>query len=353
MPMTKLLMIVLAMLASNLSNAATDAGKHTVSRGQLDGALYVIVKPTDWNGRLLLYQHGLGDDSLPLAVDINVEAEPYKSLLAEGWMVAASSYRRSGFIVRDAIDDVRKLHQHIVATYGKPKRTLLMGASMGGAITIRLVEANPTTFDGAIVLGTALQMREKDLADLTYGAKIPVIFMTNQSEIKESADYVKKTATNGVPAALWIVERNGHIKFTEGEYLAVVHAVDRWVDSGTIEVERKFALNVKERPSIARFTDGGAYGTVREVGGSFGNLTVSFVETDFKRLGISLGNGFQFKSGGQTYAITYADTFTDVPSGKWVCFQDADGYHVIAICFGNAAKTAGIKQGDEIFIRKN
>jgi len=341
------------MLAGNLSNAATNADKYPVIRGQLDGALYVIVKPTDWNGRLLLYQHGLGDDSLPLAVDINVEAEPYKSLLAEGWMVAASSYRRSGFIVRDAIDDVRQLNKYIVATYGKPKRTLLMGASMGGAITIRLVEADSAVFDGAIVLGTALQAHEKDLADLTYDAKIPVIFMTNQSEIKESAGYVKKTETNAIPSALWIVERNGHIKFTEGEYLAVVHALDHWVDGGKIEMERKFALNVKERPSIARFADGGAYGTVRDVGGGFENLTVCFVEADFKRLGISLGAGFQFKSSGQTYAITYANTFTDVPSGQWVCFKDVDGYHVISICFGNAAKTAGIKQGDEIFIRKN
>ena len=291
--MTKLIMIAFAMLASNLSNAATDAGKYTVSRGQLDGALYVIVKPIDWNGRLLLYQHGLGDGSLPLAVNINVETEPYKSLLAEGWMVAASSYRRSGFIVRDAIDDVRKLHQYIIATYGKPKRTLLMGESMGGAITIRLVEADPVAFDGAIVLGTALQLREKDLADLTYGAKIPVIFMTNQSEIDQSVGYVKKMLTNGVPAALWIVERNGHINFNGGEYLAVVHALDRWVDGGKIEVERKFALVLKAPPSTARFADSGAYGAVREVSGSFGNLRVSFVEADFKQLGIALRDAFQ------------------------------------------------------------
>jgi len=353
MPMIKLIMIVLAMLASGSSKAATDTGKCAVIRGQLDGALYVIVKPTDWNGRLLLYQHGMGDSSLPLAAEINVGAEPYKSLLADGWMVAASSYRRSGFIVRDAIDDVRKLHQYIIATYGKPKRTLLMGASMGGAITIRLVEADPATFDGAIVLGTALQLHEKELADLTYDAKIPVIFMTNQSEVDQSAGYVKKTVTNGVPSALWIVERNGHINFNGGEYLAVVHALDRWVDGGKIEMERKFALVVEAPPSTARFADGGAYGTVREVSGGFGNLRVSFVEADFKRLGISLGAGFQLKSGEQIYSITYANTFTDVPSGKWVCFQDADGYHVIAICFGNAAKTAGIKPGDEIFIRKN
>ena len=255
--------------------------------------------------------------------------------------------------MRDAIDDVRQLHQHIVAIYGKPKRTLLMGGSMGGAITIRLVEADPLLFDGAIVLGTALQVRDGDLGELTYGAAVPVIFMTNQSETGESAGYVKKTATNAVPAALWIVERNGHVKFTAAEYLAVVRALDRRVDGGKIEMERKFALNVPEPPSTARFANHGAYGTVRAVGTSYGNLSVSFVAADCKQLGIAQRDVFQLESGGQTYAVTYADTFTDVPSGKWVCFKDADNYHTIAICFGNAAKTAGLKRGDEIFIRKN
>jgi len=351
MPMKTLIVLVCALLAGGLCQAGLDP--FVVSRGKIDGAAYIIVSPTNWNGRLLLYQHGLSDSSLPPAVDINVESEPYQSLVAEGWMVAASSYRRSGLIVKDALTDVRNLYQHIGATFGTPKRTLLMGGSMGGAITIRLIEADPATFAGAIVLGTALEARDGVLAELTYGAKVPVIFMTNQSEIHESATYVKKTATNAVPAALWIIERNGHVKFTGPEYVEVVRALNRWVEGGQIVRERKFAIPVKEPPTTARFADQGAYGKVRQVGGGFGNLSASFVEADFKQLGIALGDKFQMGCGGKTYTATYADTFTDVPSGQWVGFKDADGYYVISIVFGNASRTAGLKPGDEIFIRKN
>ena len=350
MPMKKLAMLMWALLASGLCQAGP--GPFVVNRGKIDTADYVIVSPTNWNGRLLLYQHGLNDGSLPPTVDLNVESEPYQSLVAEGWMVAASSYRRSGLIVKDAQTDVRNLYQHISKTFGTPKRTLLMGGSMGGAITIRLIEADPAAFAGAIVLGTALELRDGGLAELTYGAKVPVIFMTNQSEIQESATYVKKTATNAVPAALWIVERNGHVNFTGPEYVEVVRALNRWVEGGQIERERKFAIPVKEPPTTARFTEQAAFGKVRQVGGGFGNLSVSFVEADFKQLGIAPGDKFQLGSGGKTYTATYANTFTDVPSGQWVGFKAADGYYVIAIAFGNASQTANLKAGDEIFIRR-
>ena len=350
MPMKKLAMLVFALWAGGGCQAG--AGPFVVSRGKIDKADYIIVSPTHWNGRLLLYQHGLSDSALPPTVDINLEFEPYQSLVDEGWMVAASGYRRSGLIVKDAMTDVRNLYQHIEATFGRPQRTLLMGGSMGGASTIRLVEADPTSFAGAIVLGTSLEVRDNGLAELTYGAQIPVIFMVNQSEIYESAKYVRKAATNAVPAVLWIVERKGHVKFTGPEYVAVVQALNHWVAGGPIERERKFVIPVKEPPTTARFSDHAASGRVRLVGGGFGNLTVSFVAADFKQLGIALGDKFEWGSGGKTYTATYANTFTDVPSGQWVGFQDADGYFVIAVSFGNASQIANLKAGDEIFIRR-
>jgi len=216
-----------------------------------------------------------------------------------------------------------------------------------------LMEAGPKLFDGAIVLGAGLQLHEKELADLTYKPTAPVIFMANQSETGQPAGYVKKAAANDVPPALWTVGRNGHVNFTGAEYVAVVEALDHWVDGEKVEMERKFALDVKDPPTTARFADDGAYGVVREVGSGFGNLGVSFVEADFKRLGIGMRDVFQMESGGKAYAVTYASTFGDVPQGKWVCFRDASGYHVIAISFGNAAKIAGIKADDTLFIRKH
>src|ERR1043166_5863650 len=346
--MNKLPSMIFAALVALLRGVSVVYGVDapiSVDKGQLDGALYAVAKPKEWNGKLLLQQHGLTDGSQPLSVEINTKSEPYQSLLSEGWMISVSSYRRSGFIVRDAIEDVRNLHRHIVATYGKPKRTLLMGGSMGGAITIRLIESDPVTFHGGIVLGSALLVREPDLPDLGFSVKVPVIFMTNQSEADQSAGYLKKAAANGVKPALWIVQRDGHVKFSGPEYLAVVRALDSWADGGKIEMEKTFALAVKEPPSTARFADGSAQGTVREIAGGYGNLNVSFVEADFKQLGIALRDVFLVEHNGNRHETTYANTFFDVPPGKWVCFKDADGYHVIAINFGNAAKTVAVEVG--------
>lgn len=268
-------------------------------------------------------------------------------------MVAASSYRRNGLVVNDAAEDVLILHSTLVRKYGKPKRTLLMGESMGGAVSLRLIESLPERFHGAAILGAGLMSRDPDSHfAYSYEPESPVLFMSNQSEIDQALEYFFKSRKKEKETALWSIQRDGHINFNEAEFLAAVKALDHWVETGQIEREKDATVQVEEEKSSARFDDGGAYGKIVGVNATFGNLTVDFQVADFNRLGVALGQPFILKLNGKDFKATRAKTYSDVPAGKWVIFEDAEGRHTIAINRAHAANEAGVETGDTVFIRR-
>ena len=54
---------------------------------------------------------------------------------------------------------------------------------------------------------------------------------------------------------------------------------------------------------------------------------------------------------GKEFTATRTKTYSDVPVGQWVVFEDAEGRHVIAINRSHAANEAGVKEGDPIFMK--
>ncbi len=99
-----------------------------LEEGVIQEARFLIALPEEWNGKLLIIAHGYVPEDQPLSADFSPEKEIYQDLLDGGWMIAGSSYRRNGFIIKDAIKDLELLHQHIVKAYGRPKTTLLQGS---------------------------------------------------------------------------------------------------------------------------------------------------------------------------------------------------------------------------------
>lgn len=97
---------------------------------------------------------------------------------------------------------------------------------MGGAISVRIAEQTnvKTIFSGVMGIGAALMVKEDDPAlKLTYRPTIPILFLTNTSEIGQIKDYianVKKEAEKDHTApvggdevkvpALHLVGREGH-----------------------------------------------------------------------------------------------------------------------------------------------
>lgn len=126
-----------------------------------NGAYFLIAIPSDYNGQLVLWNHGysLNPPDKVSAKDLG----PGLGLLELGFAVAASSYRPNaiglgGWAVRDGAEDTENLRQRFVKFVGRPYRTFVVGASEGGLITAAIVERfgrdeNGTlNYDGALPL---------------------------------------------------------------------------------------------------------------------------------------------------------------------------------------------------------
>ncbi|GAB3469530.1 alpha/beta hydrolase [Massilia terrae] len=141
--------LTLMLAALPLAAAVADAPRHIEGR-LASGATYVFDVPANWNGSLLLFSHGYarGPDN-PAR---NVARNEKDALLAEGYALAGSSYARTGWAIEDAVPDQLATLDAFAGAVGKPKRTYAWGSSMGGLVTVALVERAPERFDGALVM---------------------------------------------------------------------------------------------------------------------------------------------------------------------------------------------------------
>jgi pimeloyl-ACP methyl ester carboxylesterase len=142
-------LLTLMLAAAPLAAGAADAPRHIEGR-LASGATYVFDVPAAWNGRLLLFSHGYarGPDN-PAR---NVARNEKDALLAAGYALAGSSYARTGWAIEDAVPDQLATLDAFAAAVGKPTRTYAWGSSMGGLVTVGLMEQAPARFDGALVL---------------------------------------------------------------------------------------------------------------------------------------------------------------------------------------------------------
>jgi pimeloyl-ACP methyl ester carboxylesterase len=115
------------------------------------GALYRLVRPANWNGRLFLYAHGYVYKSEPVALP--AEADLFVGLLtSQGVAVAFSSFSENGYAVKDGAQRTHQLLGIFASKFGQPTRVYVGGASMGGLIAIKLLEQYPGAFAGALTV---------------------------------------------------------------------------------------------------------------------------------------------------------------------------------------------------------
>jgi pimeloyl-ACP methyl ester carboxylesterase len=115
--------------------------------GVLNGAGYRIEVPANWNGSLVMWAHGYRGTGLELTVDNH----PLRSfLLAQGYAWAASSYSRNAYDPSQGANDTHALTQFFNGKFGKPRRTYVTGASMGGHVTAVVAEQWAQSYDGAM-----------------------------------------------------------------------------------------------------------------------------------------------------------------------------------------------------------
>lgn len=366
-----LLLAALVVQLGALSPRLFSAPAITLETGEIDGAKFTLASPIHWNQRVLLLAHGFREADRPLVADLFPEHLAYKTLLEEGWIVAKTSYRRNGTIVTDAIADLDALRAHIEKKFGPPERVLLEGESMGGLIVTLMAErdsAEPKPYAGAIAIGAALQVKEDGASrGLSLQPQIPLLFLTNQSELDGPRTYVttKLRPTDyaaELRPALFRVSRDGHVNVNQRERLAALRAVNLWLDSSRAALPSPpsgttfFDATVAPEPQPSKVmphTDGRGFDArVIEVSAVFGNAFFNAQPADFATAGIAPMTWFQLTTHGQTYRVRYGHDFGDVKRGEWIAFPNADGFTWLARNYGDAAATARLTLGDIVSIQR-
>jgi len=133
--------------AASVAAAATGPVPQT---GTINGAAYLIEMPDNWNGVLVLYSHGYVVPGSPNPAHDVGDPITGQYLLDHGYALAGSSYKTTGWAVKDALDDQIDLLNLFDRTFGHPKQTIAWGHSLGGMITAGLVQRDPERFAGAL-----------------------------------------------------------------------------------------------------------------------------------------------------------------------------------------------------------
>jgi hypothetical protein len=141
-----------ALAAVCLSNGggALAATEPVPLTGNINGADYLIEVPANWNGDLVLYSHGYVAPGSPNpAMDVG-DPLTREFLLSNGYALAGSSYRTTGWAVHEALEDQIALLNRFESIVGKPRHTIAWGHSLGGMITAGLVQRDAHRFSAAL-----------------------------------------------------------------------------------------------------------------------------------------------------------------------------------------------------------
>lgn len=313
---------------------------------KLGDALIRIAKPAEWNGNVLLLAHGYRPVEAAMSADFSLQGHFYKTMLERGWLVAATSYRRNGFLLKEASEDIEQLRQEIRFRFGGEGLTLLSGNSMGGGIVTYMAENSSADYDGALALGAYLDQNPS-----RFKPQIPLLFLTNRSELDGPKNYVARAAKSKTPPALWTIDRDGHVNIGHEEWLVGIDGLLAFIDSGNIETGKDITIKSLIK-SKAAFTADGALTKVTTINASYGNIETEFTSEDLDALNIKTGDNFWLSLAEKTYKVKLGTTYSDVSRGQWVAFINAEGTLRIARNYDNAAETLGCKIGDNIMITR-
>ena len=167
------------------------------------GSVYRLIKPSNWNGILLLYAHGYVSKDAPVAIP--PDADLVASLVVpRGFAVAISSFSENGWVVDDGTQRTHQLLGLFTSKFGEPARVYVAGASMGGLIAIRLVETWPDKFAGvlpacAVAGGLTRQydyaLNVRVLFDLFYPGVLPQTAIDVPADLDLNQDIVIPATT--------------------------------------------------------------------------------------------------------------------------------------------------------------
>jgi pimeloyl-ACP methyl ester carboxylesterase len=160
-------------LRANLSSSSSVWSKQITGETGT-GALYAFFVPDNWNGDVVYYAHGIVDAALPIALPTGDGFPDVRDALgALGYAVAYSSFSENGWAVKDGVESTHKLRGIFADKVGKPKRSFLMGTSMGGLVAQSLAENYSKEYDGTLAMCAPLGGA---IDEVNYIANVRVLF---------------------------------------------------------------------------------------------------------------------------------------------------------------------------------
>ena len=190
---------ILLFLLITASFPAFSQSSEKIERGTLEEAGYIIIIPENWNNNLIMYAHGyefMG--SQPRQSKNERFPGAMKPYLNRGFAVAASDYRIQGFAIPEGVDDTETLRRYFIKKYGQPDSTFMVGTSMGGGVTLAMME----NYDKSYVAGFPmcalssrpyLQVRKEYDLYATFNGLFPGITLS----LKDIFDISKPLPDNG------------------------------------------------------------------------------------------------------------------------------------------------------------
>jgi len=123
-----------------------------IDSGNINGARYRVLFPPNWKGKLVMYAHGYEFNGSPLQSKNPQFLKSMSPFLDRGFAVAASDYQFQGLALAQGVDDSEALRKYFFDKYGKPDSTFMVGGSMGGGVTLAIMENFDTNYHGALPL---------------------------------------------------------------------------------------------------------------------------------------------------------------------------------------------------------
>ncbi len=324
-----------------------------VERGDIDGAKFMIATPEKWQGKLILVAHGYHPEGGELEADFDENFGYRKELIEQGWCVAQTSYRRNGWIIEDAIEDLKALREHVAERYGKVECCILIGSSMGGLIGARIAEGAMNGVDGCVLIGAYLggngREEGKYYASLTWQPRVPILYLANEGEREHPKYYRGKAGAE--KTALWEINRPVHCNVSEPERLAAVAVLDAWISGKGMVREKDGTIYPPLRTSTAKDEQGSLVAKVTAVSEGFGNLSTDFVAADLEKLGLKVGDAALLKKGEKTLEVKVTLYWSEVEEGKGCVYVAPEGWLGIVINSGRAADALGVRKGDAVSLK--
>lgn len=328
----------------------------TLEEGVLGEAPFRLAVPDRWEGGVLLVAHGWRPPDAPVVAVLDTADPVYSEYLRRGWLVAASGYRRNGWILEDAAEDLVALLDHVAAEFGPVTQVVVEGTSLGANIGLWLAEAEKLRLEGLVAVAADPRAEGPDGPTAwTWNPRVPIIMVSNRNEYDLAEDYAGRVGGDAIRPALWILDRDGHVNLNASERWAAHLALGRWLGAGIRPpgwVGEPFDATVVVDPpaSAARPRGDGLEGRVVRVDPVYGNLHTDLVAADLERVAGRPGGRFLVEVFGAREQIVWGTGYSDVKGGRLVALVGADGLVQIAVNRGDAAARLGLRAGDPLEI---